>query len=175
MPEFSVRLPHDANIRAVIEAAGGNPDINRWDGEIWHVDAPSQAALVEALKTYDHNSVIIPMLRAEKLAALADRRWRSETGGMVFNGRRVSTTRESQAQIDAAFNALPAGNPKRTTIDFKFVDGWAALKPGDIKSLWDAKNDHVQSRFSKEREICAKIQAAKTVAELNAVDIETGW
>lgn len=180
MMMFTTSLPPDSDIYAVITAAGGNPWINLYDAAagLWHVDASSQAALDAAAKDYlanTYQSERLGRLKAEKLAALAARRYAVETGGMTLpDGTKVATDRESQALITGAYSGVAAGAVTGNVI-FKALSGWATMNPAQLKALFAMVTQHVQACFNREGVLAAQINAATDQAALDAVDITSGW
>ena len=176
LQEYQVKLPADADIHKVIELAGGDHNENRFDhqGGVWYIHAPSQKAVDDALQAYDHGAHQLTIARAARLAELSARRWEVETAGVTVLNRRFATSREARASMAGAVAALPAGG-KRTKIDFKTLDGWCELTAAQMAQAWQAVNDHVQAAFTNERAIAGKIAAAKTAADVEAVDLEAGW
>ncbi|HEX5444337.1 MAG TPA: DUF4376 domain-containing protein [Pirellulales bacterium] len=177
---FTAALPSDADIYAVIAAAGGTPWINRYDAPagIWHVDAPSQAALDKAAQDYLANQYPadrLARLKAAKTAALASQRYTIETGGMTLpDGTKVATDRESQGLIARAYTASRDGLASGT-VSFKAASGWATMNPAQIKALFQAMTDRQQACYDHEYALEQQIAAATDQAALDAVDIMSGW
>ena len=106
-------------------------------------------------------------LKADAQSRLASRRWQAETGGMMFNGTPVATDDRSKALIYGA---------RGRSVKFKTASGqFAPLSASETEALADAVADHVQACFDRESDLLDAINAAETVEELEAVDINTGW
>ncbi len=112
-------------------------------------------------------------LKGRMLAALADVRYRHETGGVMINGSLVKTDRESQATITGAY-ARATTNPA-TVIEWKADNGFVTLDAAAIIHFGGAVFDHVQGCFARERALSELIDAAATIDDLIAIDIEAGW
>ncbi len=109
----------------------------------------------------------IDKLKEMKLAEIADKRWRAETGGIIFNGVEIATDRESQALLMGA--ALAAQDDPEYTINWKAKNGWAVLDAATILAVADAVRNHVQACFDREKELQEQVEAATTIEDLNAI------
>lgn len=177
MTAFTVALPADADIHAVIRAAGGNPWINRYDGDgQWTVDAPSQGALDAAAADYlatTYATERLARLKREKLAALAARRYEAEVGGLTLpSGLQVATDRESQMLITGA--ALYARD-NLSSVSYKARSGFVTMNAVDLKSLFGAVAGHVQKCRNHEYDLAQQINAAAGELTIDAIDINAGW
>jgi len=114
-------------------------------------------------------------LKADKLAALASARWQVETGGMDFNGYSVPTDRETSSIVTSAY--VKAKEDSNYSIsNFKVAPGtYIALAAQDIIDYGLALEAHVQGAFDHEASLAGQINAATDKAELDAVDITSGW
>lgn len=111
---------------------------------------------------------------AEKLAALAARRWQAETGGIVVGGLAVKTDAETSAKLTAAY--VQAEKNAAFTVRWKVETGvFVTLDAATIIALGDAVTVHVQACFNREDELTTAILAAADAAALEAIDIESGW
>lgn len=112
--------------------------------------------------------------KSRRLAALAARRWRAETGGMVVDEVPVATDTNSQAKITGA--ALDATLDPTAVVRWKCADGvFRELDAEQILALARAMRAHVQACFDHEAALTTAIDAATDAAALAAIDIETGW
>ena len=113
--------------------------------------------------------------KAEKLAALAARRYEIETGGITVQGVPVKTDRESSAILTSA-RVLADRDPAFVVSNWKVDAGvFVTLDAPMITAISDAVTAHVQGTFNREAELSAAIIAAKTAAKLAAIDIDAGW
>jgi hypothetical protein len=62
-----------------------------------------------------------------------------------------------------------------TSVDFKAASGWVELTLDQLVAIAGAIAEHVQACFSRERALHEAVDAAQSVAELAALDIESGW
>jgi len=137
-----------------------------WDGSKWVLD--------------------LDKLKAENRAKISEARWRAETGGITLNGTEIATDRESQAKIQAvALTTLSRLLKDSLPVDFQTIvdklpakvnwkgkSAWLDLDDSKIISTAMAVFNHVQNAYNKEKEIQSLIDAATTVAELEAVKWE---
>ena len=117
---------------------------------------------------------IIPRTLADvkqaQIDALADYRWRKETGGVALpDGGAIDTTREAQAQVSSAFNALSSGMIE--SAEWKSRLGWVTVTLAEFGLIAGMVAKHVQACFSAERTVTLDIEAAETVDDLAALDI----
>lgn len=124
-----------------------------WDGTHW-------------LENIDH-------VRIAKLAALTAYRYDRETAGIIVNGARIKTDRESQSMINGA-KAYSDLN-EAVLIDWKGDGGWITINRTVILAIAQAVAAHVQACFSRERVHAEAINALTTVSEIRAYDFTTGW
>lgn len=131
----------------------------RWDGRGWLVT--SAAGRFAARKD-------------EKLAVLAARRWRAETGGIVFMTMAIKTDEDTQRKITGAY--VQADKNPAFTARWKMDAGvFVTLNAATIIAIGDAVTAHIQTCFDKEADLSDLITAAEDEAALEAIDIETGW
>lgn len=98
--------------------------------------------------------------RAVRLQALADYRWRIETGGVTLpSGARILTDRESQAQLTSAYQSLAM--PFVDSIDWKAVEGWVTVSEAELRPIAQAVAQHVQACFKAERRVSKQIDATE--------------
>ena len=144
------------------------------------VTAPSGQRWTEAFADDDGVPVavfaVVPLadLVVAKLAALADRRWQAETGGVVINGVPIKTDRDSTSKITAAY-VQAAANPA-FSVRWKVDTGtFVTLDAETIIAIGDAVTTHAQACFDREDVLTTAILGAADAAALDAVDIEIGW
>lgn len=96
---------------------------------------------------------------AAQRAALAEVRWRRETGGIVLPGGAVlRTTREGQAQLAAAVKSAEMF-PDLAPFDWKFETGWQSLTAVELAAAARAVASHVLACFAAERAVSEQIDA----------------
>ncbi|AZG78166.1 DUF4376 domain-containing protein [Methylocystis rosea] len=113
-------------------------------------------------------------LKETALQALADRRWRAETGGISVNGSPVATDDRSQAKFVGA--CLAATLDASYSVQWKIADqGFVTLDRDQIIAIARAVRAHVQACFDREAALAEEIQAAPDEQAFSAIDIEGGW
>jgi len=111
--------------------------------------------------------------KAEKLVALAAKRYEVETGGVTVNGMTVMTDSISQAKLTGAW--LRVQRKPGTTIHWKGKNGWVTVNKAEIEALVDAVSDHAQTCFDVEFAHDAAISALMTIEAVDSYDITVGW
>lgn len=106
-------------------------------------------------------------------ALAADKRFRVETAGAVFNGGTIDTSRESQAMITSAVVYL-TNNPDAGSVKFKAVSGWITLNRATMLAIGIAIGARVQALFAVEEAVDADIDA-NTVTTAEQVENDTRW
>lgn len=107
-------------------------------------------------------------VKTKKLADLAYWRYRTEVGGVLFNGAMIKTDRESQAQLNSAYTSLKNG--LLTEVKWKAGDGvFVTLDVNGIGAVAAAVAQHVQASFVAEQQYSDLINACTTVEQLNAL------
>lgn len=105
-----------------------------------------------------------------KAASIAAWRYMLETSGVVVNGAKVMTDRESQAQLTGAYQTLKDGLVP--SIDWKTGTGvFVTLTLAEVTALAQAVAQHVQSSFTQEKNLLAQVAAAQTIEEVNAIQL----
>lgn len=97
-------------------------------------------------------------------------RYETEIGGILVDGQLIDTARTTQTRISQA-HSLVQLDPT-TTIDWKSGAGWEVLDAATVTKLALTIVKHVQTCFSKEKELHDRIDACNTVDEVLAVNWE---
>lgn len=115
--------------------------------------------------------IVLGLNRPPLLEALADHRFALEIAGLILdNGLRVSTDRESQAQLSSIYTDLTAGLIPDT--DWKAANGWKRVDLETIAPIVKAVAAHRRACFRGERLVQAVIDDAATIADIEAIDIQ---
>ncbi len=128
--------------------------------------------LVDDVYVYAHTVVDIPLeeIKRKLKAKAAERRYEEETKGTPI----ADTSRESQILINTAYTAVQI-DPD-ATIDFEGKNGWEELGAEEVVALAAHVGKHVQDcRTNEKKNLVDTIDAAKTVEEALAVDMNSGW
>lgn len=92
--------------------------------------------------------------KADLTAYCADKRWRVETGGIIFNDLPVATDRESQSMIARTFQTMELTGQ---SVKFKTDAGFFEMDLDTMKALSLFLAAHVQACFNTEAEVSEKI------------------
>ncbi len=147
-----------------------------WNGKTFRVDSDHSdyQAMIAAGVTPARD---LNAAAAQRLAALADRRWRA-TQRFTYDG--VQTAADSAiAVVTAAIVSLQIAGPNAQAKPWKLGDGaWRVFDLADLIAFGQAIEAHVQACFNVEQQKAAAILAARDAgdaAALDAVDIDSGW
>ena len=122
------------------------------------------------LQTWEVSIKPLDMLRRDMIHALADHRWKIETGGVTLpDGARILTDRESQAQLTSAYQSLSM--PFVESIDWKAADGWVTVTEAELRPIAQAVAQHVQACFKAERQVSEQIDATEGAEALYEIDV----
>lgn len=103
---------------------------------------------------------------------VAERRWQTETGGVTLpDGTRLPTDVEARPRFGTALSGCPADG----TVSVKLDGEFHTLTHAEMTALVTAIATHVQVCFDHERDLHELIDAAETIADLEALDVTTGW
>jgi Domain of unknown function (DUF4376) len=163
---ISARLPFvGESLEAVVDAFG---PVAYWREQ-------EAAVVVPALGTGSVGAptpapVTLSTAKRDKLAEIAQWRYERETSGVLFQGIRVRTDRESQATINGAFASLQAG--LIDAVDWKASgDVWITLGLPEMTAIAQAVATHVQTSFSLEKQLAAELNALTTIEAVRAFEV----
>lgn len=98
----------------------------------------------------------------------------NENFGIPYEGRIISTSRESQAMINSTYSALKNG--LLTSVDWKIDDDtWVVLTLVEMEPIAQAVATYVQHLFTTEKNHHQAIEALATVADIEAYDVYLNW
>jgi len=187
VPYSIIQFRRDANV-----SVRGDPDAAILaDYDVYHVaysDEPTLEPGEQATRKttpelignnwvlgWDVTTIPIAEMKDSKLAELATRRWQAEEGGTTLGGNPLATDRTTQTKLTAAYIKASADS-EYTIPAWKSGPGvFSALNAATIIAAADAIEAHVQACFANEAALSGEIEAATTIAELSAVDIEASW
>jgi len=115
-----------------------------------------------------YGNVDIETLKQGKLWQLADSRWREETGGYVYKNHEFHSDRESQDRVFQAYMASLSNT--NFTATWKTKTGWLEMTASDFIALYNEFQTFLQGLYQKEKNLQALVEAATTIAELNAIE-----
>ena len=110
-----------------------------------------------------------------KRAAVRRKRNELETGGFQYNGESMLTDDAGQARLDKALRLANAAGPP-AALDFEAQHGvWETFTPAEIKTISKNFGIFIQALNAHARALDEALTVAADEAELDAIDIETGW
>lgn len=119
-------------------------------------------------KSAEQVALELSQAKDAKLAELAEARWETETGGLTLpDGTVIKTDRESQGLLTGA--SLYVLQNASATVEWKGANDWVTLTASDLQGIAMLVRNHVQGCFSKERELGAKVEACKSLEEIEAI------
>ena len=89
------------------------------------------------------------------------------------NGVQNLTGIEDQNRISSAIQGMQQAGLNEA--DFKAASGWIKLTLEELQQVASLIALHVQACFTQERALHETIENCRTIAELNAIDIDAGW
>jgi hypothetical protein len=154
---------------------GGIPA--QWHNGAWrsapvYSDATHHAPVWSGAAWAEPVAKSLALLKAEKTAAITERRWEVETGGITLNGAAIATDPTSQAKLSGALQLVQSDDTR--ILDWKGVNGWISLNAADVTAIAVSVGGHVQACFTREKEMLAAVTAAETTAALALVDPQAG-
>lgn len=131
---------------------------------------------VEVGWTYEGQFFAAPVVPAvDLLAYLADRRYRAEIGGTLWNGWQLPTDDRSQTKYLAEVAAVNEG-VRQDGQPWKFAHGFEALTNQQVREMAVAARAHVLACFTKEAEASMAIVAGQvtTIASIDQAFCQLG-
>ena len=112
-----------------------------------------------------------PLTKADLYAAVANKRWEVETGGIAVGGLPINTERESIAKLHQAFTSLELGF--FTDTPWKGGDDlWVTVTLEQITPVAKVVAAFGRACFAAEK---AHQEAIEACEDLDKYDINTGW
>ena len=170
----------DPSSRAEYEASGCWPDdaVEYPNAVFEAIVCRPPAGMVMVPDENGHPSLIErprPAITKESLiAAVADKRWQVETGGLSVGGADIKTDRESRAQLSNTCSSLADGlipNTPWKTASGEFIEVTLA----EIEPVAQAVEVFVRACFAAEKAHCEAIDALVEQSEIDAYDVNAGW
>lgn len=136
---------------------------------------PSVADILEVVNNEvcykaNYEATILNKAKASAKQTLATNRYNKECSGITFNGAEIQTDRESRANFTAKY-ALVNANALENGAKWKAKNGFVTFTKQDFKDAMIAVNTHVDSCFETEANKITLIEAAATLADLQAIDL----
>ena len=124
------------------------------------------AVYVDAIVKMD--TISLEDYKKLKIEELAAKRYEFETSGLTLGDTLIDTSRTSQAILTSAYISLKNG--LLTSVDWKGRDGvFVTLDLTAVEMLSRAVTAHVQSAFTKEKELNDLVAAATTKSEVDTI------
>lgn len=112
--------------------------------------------------------------RRDISSRISEKRWKAENGGMTVGDTPIDTDLDSVNLITATMVGM--GRDPTAVVDWQDKDkNWNKVNKASIEGMHDAVFAHRQSARTNEFNLDAEVVAATTIAELDAIDIESGW
>lgn len=143
--------------------------IGRWDDRAtWRID-PKPEATPEQIIAAEAAMAAFNPEKTRLIAYAADKRWRVETGGVIWQGHPIATDRESQSKLLVEFVAMGAGL-RPDPSPWKCAAGtWLTASNADMAAIIGAAQTHIRTAFAVERAVANEI-AAGTITTRAQID-----
>nr|USU32888.1 DUF4376 domain-containing protein [Methylobacterium sp. OTU13CASTA1] len=129
--------------------------------------------------TYSVVPVDLDVALTNAFRILADRAWRAEVGGMMFNGAPIPTDREVTQPRAISVGIAAQNDPDLTVTNWKLAPGvFLTLDNARLIELGKAMSAHVQARFDREAAISKLLLAKKKTESVRATlaeELDKGW
>jgi hypothetical protein len=107
------------------------------------------------------------------------RREKNAQKPVTYNGFKFDADIQSQQKIQGAIQLAKQYNAKNSdtwSTDWKLADNsFTEVNKSDLESIFGLIGDQVQKSYSQESTFLQKIESAKTINELNKIDLTSGW
>ncbi len=133
--------------------------------------ANDPCAFVQKMRVFD----LLERAKEAARAAVSAKRWEYETRGISTpEGAHIATGIDDQNRIASAIQGMRDAG--LTEVDFKAASGWVRLTLEQMVGIAGMIAVHVQNCFTHERLLHERIDACKTLEELNAINADDeGW
>jgi hypothetical protein len=142
-----------------------NSRIEYLHGPFWNFDNNI------ATGTYQIVEKDINVVKNDLKNRLATNRYRKETGGIKMTLQGIQVTIDTRRGDRDIFLQKLMMMGDGDTVDWKFPEGWLTLTKTELQLVVATGAAHVQGQFNWEASVSAQIDAATTLAELDAIDI----
>lgn len=141
-----ITVPPTHDLKLIAHNAGVT-DFSKllYDNGMLYIEDCSQEALDQAYALYSHDDVV----RARHLSDIAAVRYERETAGVMLNGFRIDTSRDSQGLILGA--AVQVILDPQYSLNWKTPEGWLQFSGPQITAIATCVRKHVQACFDRER------------------------
>ncbi len=109
-------------------------------------------------------------IRKNMLDAIADIRWKYETGGITVDGIKIKTDRESRGTVFDGYSSLASG--LLTVGRWKFAGEWKTVTLDEMGPIAAAVSSHVDRAFRAEEVVEQMINDAVNTDALLAIDLQ---
>jgi len=142
----SIAVPPEHDLKLIAHNAGVT-DFSKllYDNGMLYIEDCSQEALDKAHAEYSHADIE----RARQLASVAAVRYEYETAGVMLNGFKIDTSRDSQGLILGA--AVQVILDPEYSLNWKTPEGWLLFSGAQITAIATRVRKHVQACFDRER------------------------
>lgn len=107
--------------------------------------------------TWEQVANNLDLVKAKKLAEIAQARWEQETGGLSLpDGSIIKTDRESRSLLSDAIKV--AQELPDLPIEWKAANRWISVNAEQLRQIGRAVAIHVQAAFSREKELAEKVE-----------------
>ena len=112
--------------------------------------------------------ITLDLAKANKMAELADDRWKAEVSGVQIYGATITTDRGSQSALNNANLALQSGAVQ--SVSWKAAnETWLDLDATEMAAVVQAVTAHVENCFTTEKQLVSLVKAATTIEAVEAI------
>jgi len=112
--------------------------------------------------------ITLEIAKTNKMAELADDRWKAEVSSVQIYGASINTDRGSRAALNSANLALQTGAVQ--SVSWKAAnETWLDLDATEMTSVVQAVALHVETCFNTEKQLVALVKAATTIEAVEAI------
>jgi hypothetical protein len=105
--------------------------------------------------------------KSKKLLEIAFWRYGRECSGININGVYFNTDRTARSQIVSAYLGLS----ETSTVEWKSNNSWITLDKPTMLNALTVIEAHVQQAFLDEKTLALQVNAAQSIAEVNAIEV----
>jgi hypothetical protein len=162
----SVKVSPYYNLLVIAQSAGVT-DFSTllYDNGTLYIEGIEQSALDAAMVSYSQESYVKEL----QMADIAATRFEHETGGIVVNGLRINTSRDSQGLILGA--TVQVIIDPTYTLRWKTPLGWVQFEGDQVTMIASIVRQHVQDCFDREETLVDAVNDGTFEESM----LEQGW
>jgi len=103
---------------------------------------------------------------------VSNERWKKEHDVVYFNGKTLELTERTKSSLNFQKVGIDSETEK---IEWKFIEGFVSLTAEEFTTLYNFVTQYIQSCFKEESRLIQLYDSAKTLEDLQKLDLTYTW